>query len=350
MAENSKIEWCDHTFNPWMGCTKVSPACQNCYAERDMDHRYGKVVWGPRGTRVKTSADNWRKPLKWNRYEAKYLHLVQDNLDGTADGGEAVARRPKVFCASLADVFEDWQGPILDHHGHKGFCRDFEGQRNYYWHSQPVDEEVTRNAGLRPITMDDLRADLFRLIDATPYLDWLLLTKRPENVRRMWPDYELCRWDSTGRELPLRHLRHNVWLGTSIENQEWADKRIPELLKCRDLSPVLFVSAEPILEPIDLDRSWKVFRADGHRLNRNQYAAECPTHGIDWVITGGESGPDARPCNPAWFRSLRDQCAAAKVPFFFKQWGEWDENQARVGKKAAGRLLDGRTYDDFPRY
>lgn len=96
MAENSHISWTDNTFNPWMGCTKVSPACQHCYAERDMDHRYGKVSWGPNGNRVKTSEANWRKPLRWNR-------------EATDSG-----KRLYVFCASLADVFEDWKGPIVN--------------------------------------------------------------------------------------------------------------------------------------------------------------------------------------------------------------------------------------------
>jgi protein gp37 len=101
MAENSGISWTDNTFNPWMGCTKVSPACKFCYAERDMDHRHGKVAWGPSGTRVLTSDQNWQKPVKWNREADKS------------------GKRLRVFCASLADVFEDWQGPIVGPHGNR---------------------------------------------------------------------------------------------------------------------------------------------------------------------------------------------------------------------------------------
>lgn len=290
MGDTTAIEWCDKTLNPWLGCSKVSPACKNCYAERDFDHRYGKVKWGPNGTRVLTSEANWNKPLKWNR-EA-----------------EKAGTRPRVFCASLADVFEDWQGPILDHNG--------------------VTQSRIEGACEVMLTMDDVRKRLFALIDATPNLDWLLLTKRPENIRRMWAykriePYELLRpkdslysYDRFKEHDPVRK---NVWLGTTCENQEYADKRIPELLKCRDLSPVLFLSIEPMLGPIDLNQSWKLHRGDGWRLNRNQYAAECPTRGIGWIIAGGESGPNARPSHPDWFRSIRDQCQAARVPFFVKQ-------------------------------
>lgn len=299
MAENSHISWTDNTFNPLMGCTKVSPACQNCYAERDMDHRFGKVAWGPNGNRVKTSEENWRKPLRWNR-------------DAASRG-----TRLYVFCASLADVFEDWKGPILNtqkvplHHG-----KDWHEKEKYV----PRDLWIGKSL----VTMDDLRRDLFELIDATPQLDWLLLTKRPENVSRMW----------------VGGHRNNVVLGTSIENQEWTDTRLPHLhaAKRGGLVSTTFVSAEPLVGPIMLhgDGDGKVFRHLGG-------------DGIDWVITGGESGPSARPCKPEWFRSLRDQAEAAGVPFHFKQWGEFDVREERVGVKLSGRVLDGRTHDGLPR-
>lgn len=284
--ESSKIEWTDHTFNPWMGCTKVSPACKNCYAERDMDHRYGKVNWGPNGTRVRTTAANWRKPINWNR-------------DAAVDG-----KRVRVFCASLADVFEAWTGQI--HFGGKGGG------------VAAIDDERSRL-----MTMDDCRSDLFDLIDNTQHIDWLLLTKRPENFAGMWD----------GKQ------RKNVWLGTSIENQEWADERLPYLhqAKREGLVAKTFVSAEPLVGPIVLQgrEPERVYNHLGEG-------------GLDWVITGGESGPDARPCDPEWFRSLRDQCEESGTAFHFKQWGEFDENQKRVGKKNAGRLLDGRTHDGLP--
>jgi len=294
MAENSRIEWTDHTFNPWIGCTKVSPACHNCYAERDFDHRFGKAKWGPSGTRVVTSEANWDKPRAWN-------------ADAEKDG---VRRR--VFCASLADVFEDWRGQMLDSN------------------SEPLMFDKTPRSTIypkrpRPATMVDLRAALFQLIDETPWLDWLLLTKRPENIMDMFPKTEL--------------FRQHVWLGTSIENQEWADRRLHYLhdAKRYGMCGRTFVSAEPLVGPVVLQgrRTEKAYNHLGDG-------------GIDWVITGGESGPDARPCDPEWFRSLRDQCELSGTPFHFKQWGEFDEHQNRVGKKKAGRMLDGITHDGVP--
>ena len=282
--ENSNIEWTDHTFNPWMGCTKVSDGCKNCYAETLMDKRYGKVKWGPQGQRVRTSAANWKKPLKWDREAA------------------AAGKRARVFCASLADVFED-----------KPDQRD---------------------------EMDKWRTELFQLIQDTPNLDWLLLTKRPENVMEMVGN------------VPWYYGLPNVWIGTSVENQEQADKRIPALVSIP--AAVRFLSMEPLLGPIDLD------------LSGSNYGI----HGIDWVIVGGESGPNARPMHPDWARGIRNQCQEAGVPFFFKQWGEWawtgdyitdnlyaDKQRymfadrtvmIRAGKRAAGRLLDGREWNGFP--
>jgi protein gp37 len=325
MAANSKIEWTTHTFNPWMGCVKVSPACKNCYAEREFDHHYKKVAWGPNGTRVLTSNENWGKPLKWNR-EA-----------------ESSGVRARVFCASLADVFEDWQGPILNSKGERGIVPCTFG--DWFFTNGP-------HSNCRDLTMNDVRQRLFALIDRTPNLDWLLLTKRPENISGMLFDPD---------SLNGHKYRENCWLGVSVENQEYADKRIPELLKCRDLSPVLFLSCEPLLGPVQL--------CDLERQSEDGQAFDwLSSAGIDWVIAGGESGPEARPTDPEWFRSLRDQCKASGVPFLFKQWGEWapysrgkddiaalavpnslDEPLQRVGKKRAGRMLDGVLHDEFPK-
>lgn len=275
MAENSKIEWTDHTFNPWIGCTKVSPACKNCYAERDMNHRFGKVDWGPSGTRVKTSEENWKKPFAWNK-----------------KAGEQNTRY-RVFCASLADVFEDWNGLILDHNGNK-----------------------------LNISMNGLRLRLMQLIASTPNLDWLLLTKRPENIQKFFV-YEWARTDMSSSI----QFRNNIWLGTSVESQYQLD-RIETLKLNRSFVPVLFISAEPLLGPIP---------------NLEQHL-----EGIDWVIAGGESGPNARPSSIDWFRDIRNQCQKRNVAFLFKQWGEYDHNQKRIGKVAAGRLLDGVTHDELP--
>lgn len=327
MGENTKISWCDNTWNPWMGCTKVSPACQHCYAERDMDHRYGKVAWGPSGTRVKTSAANWNKPLKWNR------EALTERIN---EARQTQHHRPLVFCASLADVFEEWAGPIHDASGDV-ICRPYLESENVpkFWIACDAETLKADPQGWSPITLHDLRRELFKLIDATPELDWLLLTKRPENVEKMWTEAT-----SILTEIPMgvsgKLYRPNVILGTSIENQEWTDKRLPHLhaAKRHGLVARTFVSAEPLVGPIMLQGA-----ANGLVYNH------LGDGGIDWVITGGESGPDARPCDPEWFRSLRDQCASVGVSFHFKQWGEFDEAQKRVGKKQADRVLDGRTHD-----
>lgn len=291
--KNSRIEWTDHTFNPWVGCTKVSPACDHCYAESWAKRSGHAELWG--GKRRRTRPANWRQPLKWNAEAA------------------AAGRRDRVFCASLADVF---------------------------------DNEVPA----------EWRLGLFQLIETTPSLDWLLLTKRIGNVRKLcggvsaWP---------------------NVWLGITVCNQEEADRDIPKLLATP--ARVRFLSIEPMLGPINLER----FMTHGRDWTDEGYS-NLP---LDWVIVGGESGPKARPMHPYWARSLRDQCVATGVPFFFKQWGEWapvaDEGETldvgygefhggrdwvaackcsegdgpifRISKKRAGRELDGRTWNEFPR-
>ena len=262
------------------------------------------------GTRVKTSEANWNKPRAWNRKAEK----------------EGV--RYRVFCASLADVFEDWQGCIVDHKGNELF--------------DPTE--------VRSLRMYDLRYELFNLIDATPHLDWILVTKRPENIERMWPP-AITNLSVLAESEHGEDYRENVWLLTSVENQEQADKRISELMKCRDYVPVLGLSCEPLLEPIDL-LSCSYYPLGAYRISKTA-VIRCMPQGetlpnpnagkvvnfrrpsIDWVIVGGESGPKARPMHPYWARSLRDQCKEAGIPFFFKQWGEW-----KPGYKSRGCMLD----------
>jgi protein gp37 len=280
MGKDSRIEWTHHTFNPWWGCVNVSPACDHCYAE-SWAKRVGSGVWGPHAPRRFFSDAHWREPLKWNA-EA------------------AVTGRRRVFCASMADVFEN-----------------------------------------RP-DLVDTRARLFDLIELTPHLDWLLLTKRIHLVRKLLPK---------GRTLPS-----NVWLGTTVENQEYARKRIPFLLRHTEAS-IRFLSCEPLLGQVDL----------------REYLAGPNKVGIDWVIAGGESGPGSRPMNPAWAEDIQKHCKAARVPFHFKQWGHWAPTDAlavapkssvktvevfkgakrvelrAVGKAAAGRLLGGSTWDQLPK-
>lgn len=378
MAENSGIEWTDHTFNPWQGCSKVSPACKNCYA-MELVNRYGGDFLG---RRVVAAESGWKKPLKWNKQanlmvecdECRHRYILPEGMEESfcSKCGNPTAHtvRPRVFCASLADVFEDWDGHIRDHKGDL-----------LYRVSSGFSTEKFRDTGERRhvLSMDDVRRRLFELIDATPNLDWLLLTKRPENILKMWPNRTLC--DAPGGlGLIQTRSRPNVWLGTTVENQEQADKRIPELLKCRELSPVLFLSCEPLLGPVDLRPA--LWLEDQYFKLRKTF----PTS-INWVIVGGESGKEARPMHHVWAESLRDQCQAASVPFFFKQWGEWipgtnfgrdegnynetdigvfpeskyethlwdeDDRQheelvsVKVGKKRAGRLLDGQEHSQFP--
>lgn len=334
MGENTKIEWADHTFNPWTGCTKVSPGCDHCYAE-GWSKRSGLVEWGPHGSRRRTSPANWRKPLKWDA-EAK-----------------AAGVRKRVFCASLADVF--------DNHGS---------------------------------IASGWRGDLWHLIARTTNLDWLLLTKRPQNIAKTLPDcYGAPAWGDGWA---------NVWLGTTVENQAEADRRIPHLLSVP--ASVRFLSCEPLLGPLDLT-PYLWGRADPCPDCQMDADCDCgalPRHmlggepDLAWAICGGESGHGARPMHPDWARDLRDQFRDAGVPFFFKQWGEWmpwemgaapmwnaqngesedrhllfpadmdvdpkwDDGLAhyhpgdtghaafqRVGKARAGRLLDGREWNEVP--
>lgn len=360
MSENTKIEWADHTFNPWEGCQKVGPGCDNCYAEtRNARFAGGQAInWGPGAPRRLTSPANWYKPIKWNneaffQCECGWRGLSRDldnepsNILGVIPACPECNRmdferaRQRVFCASLADVFDNEVNP-------------------------------------------EWRAELLMLIRATPNLDWLLLTKRPGNVLPLLREAEdvlkaqdrLDGWewlhDWTSGSPP-----HNVWLGATIVNQEEADRDIPKLLDVP--ARVRFLSMEPLLGSVELSAAYLPCpNADEMTMDPETGAYECCKRcdytgvsgdiGIDWVIVGGESGPGARPMSPDWARSLRDHCSAAGVPFLFKQWGEWlpmlGQKEAIpvgkkvtthdgwvmgwAGKKAAGRLLDGKEHNGFP--
>lgn len=265
--KDTKIEWAHHTFNPWRGCTKVSEGCRNCYADA-FSSRNPKVlgVWGPNGTRVVAADAAWKEPLKWDR------------------AAKAAGERHRVFCASLADVFE---GPD----------------------TMPAEswDAVTQ-----------ARKRLGKLILDTPNLTWMLLTKRPQNILPISADM----WVRFGG--PTTPLPDNVWIGVSVENQQAANERIPHLLKVP--ARVRFLSCEPLLGPVELDEWLPACCERGDREG-----SPCPVciedgrkyehPGIHWVIVGGESGPNARPMHPDWARSLRDQCQAAGVAFFMKQMG-----------------------------
>lgn len=318
MAETTEIAWCDSTFNPWIGCTKVGPGCDNCYAKASWEDRKHRVVWGAGQARSRTKT--WGDPVKWNKQHEAFF--------------AAHGRRQRVFCASLADVFDNEVPPS--------------------W-----------------------RVDLLRLIAETPNLDWLLLSKRIGNAHQMmikafqsgWPAHGTM-WARWGE------LFQNVWLGATICNQAEADRDIPKLLAIP--AAKRFLSMEPLLGPVDLVQAiaceycggdgYTMYgpddiacsACDGRSIDRDVALGES---GIDWVIVGGESGPKARPMHPDWARSLRDQCQAASVHHFFKQWGEFapnwlnDDNGAkipgsewvdRMGRRLAGRQLDGREWNEVP--
>lgn len=310
MAENTKIEWTNRTWSPWEGCTKVSPGCENCYAAGMNRWLHKGENWGQGAPRLEFSDAHWDKLTRWN--------------DAAAKRGE----QPKVF-PSMCDP--------LDNEVHTGL-------RDRFWHA----------------------------IQNTPSLTWLVLTKRIGNAQKMLPQAWLKNaWPK------------NLWLGATVVNQEEADRDIPKLLAVPAL--VRFLSIEPMLGPVDM--RWAFADAGVIRCPKCMFGTNildhgpCPNDGetlrndpgIDWVICGGESGPGARPMHPAWARSLRDQCAAAGVPFLFKQWGCWapgssfadripsgeccdfdgslkgdDERVWKVKKQEAGRLLDGVEHNGFP--
>lgn len=288
MGQNTKIEWADHTWNPWFGCTEVSPACDHCYARVSMDERLHRAKWGAGNDRVRTAPANWKEPFKWDRAAA------------------AAGKPATVFCLSLGDIWDNEVDPG--------------------W-----------------------RREAFDVMRATPNLIYLLLSKRIGNAVKM-----------TDPLAGNPSLPRNAALGATMINQEEWDRDARKLVDAGKIldARFTFASVEPMLGPIDL---------------RGVFP--------DWVIVGGESGHHPRPMNPQWARSLRDQCAAAGIPFLFKQWGEWapvtqtgfDDGDGvaehvfrtgkistyggdvpagvmvrRVGKKAAGRLLDGVEHNGMP--
>lgn len=239
MGANSKIAWTHHTFNPWWGCVRVSPGCEHCYAET-FSKRVGLKVWGAQAPRRFFGDKHWAEPIAWNRK------------------AEQAGARRRVFCASMADVFEVAKDPEV--------------------HRQLV----------------DARGRLFQLIEKTPHLDWLLLTKRPENIAALVPwGGELGPWPT------------NVWLGTTTEDQQRYDERWPIIAKIP--ASVRFLSHEPGLGPLRI------------------HGDVVP----NWVITGGESGPKARPYNLQWALSVVTQCRALGITPFVKQLGAYVFNEGR---------------------
>lgn len=261
MGTNSKIDWTDHTWNPWYGCPedgRRSPACDNCYA-RAWAKRSGIVDFD---REIKRAADStFSAPLNRNKYKP----------------GD------RVFVCSLSDFFHE--------------------AVPYEWY-----------------------CDAFDVMSNRPDLIFMLLTKRPEDIN---PEHnwirtnELASWG-------------NLWLGVTVENQEQADRRIPELLKIH--AAVRFLSCEPLLGEISIER-YLLSSYDKAAHDYQMTGHENRSDKLDWVICGGESGVKARAMHPDWARSLRDQCEEAGVPFFFKQWG----------KRGAGNELDGRVHQEWPK-
>lgn len=296
MSDTTDIEWCDRTWSPWEGCQKVSPACDFCYAEARNNRFAGGRNWGPGAPRRKTV--DWTKPRLWNRNAAR---------DGV---------RISVF-PSICDPFDN-------------------------------------------AVPDEWREEFFELIRVTPNLEWLLLTKRPQNIIRMVRRSGAIAGNGT------LYLPDNVRLGTTAEDQQRAELNLPPLIATqRELGARrLFVSIEPMLGPVNL-HPWLCAYGGVERPEQRMSHFCEPNNRLSWVITGGESGPQARPSNPQWFRDIRDQCAAAGVRYLHKQNGEFasvsevagpgvhhtfDDGRTvrRVGKKLAGRLLDGVQHDGYP--
>ena len=286
MSEITNIQWTDHTFNPWSGCAKVSPGCANCYAANLPPAMRRHAIWGPNAERIRASAEYLKQPHTWNRKAEKDW------------------RRHRVFCASVADVFE------------------------------------------ARADLDPWREDLLCMIRDTPHLDWQLLTKRPEYAAKF---------------LHGRNLPPNLWIGTSVENQDAADTRIPHLLKIP--AKVRFLSMEPLLGPVNLDPATCQYCGNhGENIGladdgATPWCTECSNEagfgwwldpcadegqaGINWVIAGCESGRIARPMDLDWVRAIRDACNSAGVPFFFKQ--------ANIDGEIVGLpKLDGEVWAQFP--
>lgn len=274
MAEETGISWADSTLNLWIGCQKVSKACDFCYAEIATPSRVKGIKWGPGEPRQKTAKSTWNSGYKYQRQsnEFRFQH----------------GRDRRVFINSLSDFFDN-------------------------------------------AIPSEWRDEAWEMKRQTPGVTWMLLTKRPSNIQKMLPDF----WDE---------IKNSVWIGTTCEDQEALDRNAPHLA---GLDCITFVSYEPALGPIDI-QAYRDY--------------------IDWLICGGESGPNARPMPPLWALQIRDQCQAFGIPFHFKQWGEWlhfSQREAgqisnsvqyeiikdeywKVGKKLAGFIIDNQIIQEFP--
>lgn len=345
MSDHTGIEWTDATWNPIRGCTRVSEGCRNCYAESVAARFSGEGQPYEGLAKMTTAGPRWTGKVA---FVEKHLH---DPIRW---------RKPKrVFVNSMSDLF----------------------------HERVTDGELDRIFGVMALSAAFGRGHTFQILTKRPerMRDYLLNVTVDRIAEACDDDEEQCHIANSLNGV-LGHGRNagwpmrNVWLGTSVENQAAADERIPFLLDTP--AAVRFLSCEPLLGPVTLDvpahsgpiridaltGGWAVPRNDGTHHQEPR---------IHWVIVGGESGRNARPMHPQWARDLRDQCVEASVPYFFKQWGEWspvgqkvvsfppkildgmvhsfgdapypdDTTSVRIGKKRAGRDLDGRTWDEMP--
>ena len=308
----SKIEWTEKTWSPIIGCSKISPGCDNCYAAR-MAHRlmhmpytdYYQFVLRNNGS---DDPEKFKNIPEWNGT----THLVESALDIPVK-----RKKPTTyFVCSMGDLFH----------------------------------ESVPDAWLYKV---------FEVMEEANHHRFLLLTKRPERAKAFF-----IRHVNNDNLLLVQH----IWLGVTAENQEQADKRIPILLQIP--AAKRFVSIEPMLEPIEMESEWHNYlegwQTEMKSTGGHPSEQKVETNKLDWVICGGESGPKARPMHPGWARDLMFQCWEAQVPFFFKQQGEWSDTfhvgkdfvmvmhgdtssaMARVGKKAAGYMLDGEVRRERP--
>lgn len=305
----SKIEWTGETWNPLIGCDKVSEGCKNCYA-------------------IQTAWIRMHNPVM----KEKYAGTVEKTANGKLN----------------------WTGKISMH---------FDSLKKPVLNKMPTTYFVNSMSDLFHKDVDfNFIYKVFEIMLLSPQHTFQVLTKRAERLSILKDVYFHLKRNYNHSVLPLP----NVWLGVSVENQKAADERIPYLLQVP--AAVRFLSCEPLLGPVEFSNV----------TNRSDVIAQLgkpALSGIDWVICGGESGPESRPMHPDWARSLRDQCKAADVPFFFKQWGEWHPYQEdmenlfgpdysllkhfsfkntntimyKVGKKKAGRLLDGKEWNEYPK-
>jgi protein gp37 len=326
MSDNSRIEWTEATWNPVTGCTKVSDGCLHCYIERTPPFRIERMrfdspdIGGTTG--VILHQDRLEQPLHW-------------------------LKPRRIFVNSLADLFHE---AVNDDY----IARVFAVMALTRRHTFQV--LTKRHARMRSL----LGQDGFRAAIAEHATDLLASrgTWRRHQIEVNHPGWTTTPAGPAGTLWAPPWPLPNLWLGVSVEDQHWADIRIPALLATP--ATVRWLSCEPLLGSIDLTWCAGVNALEQDWIGSPGHGTGAPHPFVDWVVVGGESGPGARPMHPDWPRSLRDQCTSAGVPFFFKQWGEWaplgDEaavparivQMRQLGKKRAGRALDGRTWDEYP--